>query len=309
MSLNWGFMALKIAVRFGIGVAIATSVFAQSNSEFGDFIGQIGGSTDFKTLQGSRLSVIGRVTGAVSTTPTPNGSITPDHARDDAGSNFGYDFLSPKMSGYRFFNVDNKADQLATAKAAKGKFTEECVSKNGVVEPDESPVASRFWQEHGSRFANADNYFKSTVATAVCVGADQKPIGGFVAITRTLKTEVLFVRKNRTAIYAIKGSSIASAQTFAAEELERVRLKALEETRAQQLKLAYDLEQRRLEAWRKTIALGTSTNCGLVIDVRGPLVQVQLPSNIVGPSGQREFWIKRTELTDHSPVHQCTFGS
>jgi hypothetical protein len=300
-------MAVKSKMLMLIAGVSATVVAAQAQTGFGDFINQIGGSTDFKTLQGSRLSAIGRVASAAGS--SGNASITPDHARDDARLNFGYDFFLPKMSGYRFFNVDNKADQLATAKAAKVKFGNECASKNGIVELDNSPVAKRFWQENAESWQHSDEYFTNTVFTNVCIAADQHPLGGFVAITRTLRTSVFFVRANRTAIYAIKGDGIASAQAFANEERERVRQQLLADDRARQARLAFDAEQRRLAPWRKSIAVGTSTNCGMVIDARGPLVHVQLPGNTTGPSGQREFWIKRTELTDHRPVHQCTFGS
>jgi hypothetical protein len=300
-------MAVKSMMLTLIAGVSATVVAAQVQTGFGDFVNQIGGSTDFKTLQGSRLSAIGRVASVAGS--SGNASITPDHARDDARLNFGYDFFLPKMSGYRFFNVDNKADQLATAKAAKVKFGNECAAKQGIVEPDVSPVASRFRQENGERFRVSDNYFTNTVATEVCTGTNQQPLGGFVAITRTLKTQVFFVRTNRTAIYSIKGDNIASAATFLADGQESQRQQALALERERQLQMSASTEQRRLEAWRKTLVLGTLTNCGLVIDVRGPLVHVQLPGNTTGPSGQREFWIKRTELTDHRPVHQCTFGS
>ena len=293
-----------IFLSAGASAAIASS---PPQPNVSDFISQIGGSTEFKTLQGSRLSGIGRVASAGGGNRNP--SITPDRARDDARLNFGYDFFLPNMSGYRFFKVDNKADQFTTAKAAQAKFAEECASKNGIIEPNDSPVASRFAKDNGERLSVSDNYFSNTVATGVCVGADQQPLGGFVAITRTLKTQVLFVRTNRTAIYAIMGDSIASAATFAEEETERQKQQALAHEQDRKAQITAASEQRKLDAWRKTIVLGTSTNCGLVIDVRGPLVQVQLPGNTTGPSGQRDFWIKRTDLTDHRPVYQCTFGN
>ncbi len=279
---------------FHVAGTCATVGVAQAQTGFGSFIHQIGGSIDVKALQGSRLSVLGRI----SSTGNDNASITPDHAREDARINFGYDFFLPYMTGYRFFNVDNKADQLAPAKAAMAKFAEECAARKGVIEPEASPVATRFRQEKGARFDIAHAYFTNAVSTAVCMGTSQQPLGGFVAITRTLKTPVFFVRTNRTVVYAIKGESIASAATFAAEEQERQRQQA-----------SAAAEQRRLEAWRKTVALGTTTNCGLVIDIRGPLVQVQLPGSWAAPNGSKEFWIKRSELTDHSPVYQCSFGN
>lgn len=67
-------------------------------------------------------------------------------------------------------------------------------------------------------------------------------------------------------------------------------------------------EERRLKPFRDALAIGSRTNCGMVIDVRGPLVQVQLPPSIGGVDGQREFWARRDELTDASPPTGCSFG-
>jgi hypothetical protein len=64
----------------------------------------------------------------------------------------------------------------------------------------------------------------------------------------------------------------------------------------------------RLKPFRAGLTVGSRTNCGLVITVRGPLVQVQLPPNVTGPSGQREFWAPRADLTDAEAPQGCRFG-
>ncbi|MEK9209634.1 hypothetical protein [Sphingomonas sp. 2378] len=64
----------------------------------------------------------------------------------------------------------------------------------------------------------------------------------------------------------------------------------------------------RLRPFRKGLKVGSRTNCGIVIAVRDPLVQVQLSPYISGPSGIREFWVPREELTDATPPRGCGFG-
>jgi hypothetical protein len=67
-------------------------------------------------------------------------------------------------------------------------------------------------------------------------------------------------------------------------------------------------EQERLVPFQKSLTVGTQTNCGLVIDDRGPIVEVQLPAGSVGPNGERQFWIKREELADYPAPKGCSYG-
>jgi hypothetical protein len=64
----------------------------------------------------------------------------------------------------------------------------------------------------------------------------------------------------------------------------------------------------RLVPFRKALTIGTQTNCGLVIDDRGPIVEVQLPKDIAGPNRERQFWIKREELADYPAPKGCSYG-
>jgi hypothetical protein len=67
-------------------------------------------------------------------------------------------------------------------------------------------------------------------------------------------------------------------------------------------------ENIRLAPWRKALAIGSQTNCGLVINDRGAVLEIQLPSGHTGPSGERQFWARRDELTDYVFPKECTFG-
>jgi hypothetical protein len=67
-------------------------------------------------------------------------------------------------------------------------------------------------------------------------------------------------------------------------------------------------EEARLRQFRADLQVGSRTNCGTVIAVRNPLVQVQLPPYVSAPNGDREFWVRRDELTDSSPPTGCRYG-
>jgi hypothetical protein len=67
-------------------------------------------------------------------------------------------------------------------------------------------------------------------------------------------------------------------------------------------------EEERLRPFRAALKVGSRTNCGLVIAVRNPLVQVQLPPHISRQDGTREFWVERNQLTDATPPDGCRFG-
>jgi hypothetical protein len=68
------------------------------------------------------------------------------------------------------------------------------------------------------------------------------------------------------------------------------------------------VENQRLAAFRKSLTIGSQTNCGLVIDDRGPVIEVQLPPATSSPNGERRFWVKRDKLTDYPAPEGCNFG-
>jgi len=68
-------------------------------------------------------------------------------------------------------------------------------------------------------------------------------------------------------------------------------------------------EEERLRPFRAGLQVGSQTNCGMVITVRSPLIQVQLPPFITSPSGAREFWVRRDEVTDARAPTGCRYGA
>jgi hypothetical protein len=69
-----------------------------------------------------------------------------------------------------------------------------------------------------------------------------------------------------------------------------------------------EAENRRLAPWRKALTIGGETNCGLVIDDRGAVLEIQLPTGNTGPNGERTFWSKREVLADYPFPQECGFG-
>jgi hypothetical protein len=69
-----------------------------------------------------------------------------------------------------------------------------------------------------------------------------------------------------------------------------------------------EAENRRLAPWRKALTIGSETNCGLVIDDRGAVLEIQLPTGNTGPNGERTFWSKRDALADYPFPRECGFG-
>lgn len=67
-------------------------------------------------------------------------------------------------------------------------------------------------------------------------------------------------------------------------------------------------ENARLEPWRRNLKVGDQTSCGMVIDVRGPLVEVQLPRYMVPPDGPPRVWLYRSQLSDQYAGSNCQTG-
>lgn len=128
----------------------------------------------------------------------------------------------------------------------------------------------------------------------MCSRGPNQVLGGFVAITydttevatkgeigSRLMSRVSMV-PTRTAVYAYRPDQIRSAAWF---------------QRAQDTYIAdREAEQKRREAFRRDLAIGTVTNCGTVIQIRGPMVEIAVPPTRLTPNGQSTFWSRRDAL-------------
>jgi len=87
---------------------------------------------------------------------------------------------------------------------------------------------------------------------------------------------------------------------------------ALEESLAQQREQDKQQDKALKEALkqdiRTTADVGTETSCGLVIDKRGPLVQVDLKAEYARRSGKDTAWIKKQDLLPDTSGNYCTLN-
>lgn len=262
--------------------ALATvSAGAQQTSGIADFLSLIGGDTDMKT------------SGSLRTRPSPQ--VYP--LLDDA----------PEIIGYRFFSEKLTANGSATAERARYAFAQECTTEGGRIEPEEGEVARTFRDRVlGRRLPPRGGYkhFWSGIS-AVCSREPGRVLGGFVAITYDT-TEVgtkgdlgsrLLSRVStvptRTAVYAYSPNLIRSAATLQAQQV------AVTANR--------EAEQQRGEIFRRELAIGSVTNCGTVIQIRGSMVEIAVPPTALTPNGQSTFWSRRDALAEPLST-PCTYG-
>lgn len=273
--------ASTAATIIATALLLATPVHAGPVASVADFLTTIGGDTDMKTI-GSDLS-------------DPTAEIYP-LTRD-----------GNEVIGYRFFSEKLTANGAATAERTRAAFVQECVAKGGRIEPEDSNVDRGFKDRVlGKRVPRRGDYkhFWSGLS-AVCSRSPSEVMGGFVAITYDT-TEVatkgdmgsrllskIWLQPTRTAVYAYRPERIRTAASF--------------EARDAAILANYAAEQRANEAFQKDIVVGTETNCGTVIQVRGPMVEIAVPPVRPAPNGQSTFWSKRTILTRPGPA-LCTYG-
>lgn len=277
-------MVWRGAVRVAAVLTVAlTAVPGSAQQALGitDFLTAIGGNTDIKT------------SGSLRTDPEPQ--IYPlIRDRDE-------------IAGYRFFSEKLIANGSATAERARDAFARECDAKGGKLEPDESDVARAFRDRVLGRRLPPRGGFKHfwSGISAVCSRGSAQVLGGFVAITYDT-TEVgtkgdfgsrLLSRVStiptRTAVYAYRRNLIRSAASLSAQNATML--------------ANHDAEQRARGAFRRGLAVGTETNCGTVIQVRGPMVEVAVPPTTLTPNGQSSFWSRRDALAQPLAA-PCTFG-
>lgn len=95
--------------------------------------------------------------------------------------------------------------------------------------------------------------------------------------------------------------SVVDTERSAWERAESMR----QESEAQQRQAQ---DESRLTIFRSLLTVGSMTNCGMILQMRGPIAEVQLPGGVVGPAGEKQFWVRRNDLTDERPPNGCAFG-
>lgn len=128
--------------------------------------------------------------------------------------------------------------------------------------------------------------------SASCLGADQGGDGWLYLKILPVTHEFLAAKRQGT---------IAAQQ----HEEDWKRRQAEKQQEAEAFAMA---DKQRLAPWPKALTIGSQTNCGLVINDRGAVLEIQLPSGSTGPTGERQFWVKREELADYPFPQGCAYG-
>ena len=208
-----------------------------------------------------------------------------------------------EIIGYRFFAEKPTANGFVTAERVSGVCARKCAVKGGRIEPDDGEVARSFHNRPLPPRGNFKSFWSGV--SAVCVRSPSEVMGGFVAITLN-NTELvtkgdigarlfspISLMPTRTAVYPYPPDRIRSAASFQAQQAAR---------RADNV-----AEQRTQEAFRRDLAVGMETNCGTVIQIRGPMVEIAVPPIRVALNGQSTFWSKR-DILALPGIAPCTYG-
>jgi hypothetical protein len=127
------------------------------------------------------------------------------------------------------------------------------------------------WAEYACK--RADN----ALFLARMIPVSREYVGGNVIN----QTRYMFAMIEATATGGYTQGEAAQHSDAVAQERERA---------AQQQRIVVQQKQEQTEQWRKSLAIGSDTNCGLIIELRPPLAKVQG----LGASGEK--WRRITDL-------------
>jgi hypothetical protein len=170
--------------------------------------------------------------------------------------------------GYRAFK-DKQAGLIAYK--ARASFATECAALGGHIEgnANRADIAAYFSMAKRATFDGND--------LSVCVDANELPLGALIASTYTNRYKESFVRL------------LVMTQETAAEMMA-----IYHRGMAKELRFQADMAERKINnekdwaAWRETLIIGTETNCGPVIGLRGPMIEIA--------NGGQATWFRREQL-------------
>lgn len=218
---------------------------------------------------------------------------------------------APRIAGARFLEEKLRSNGTATAERARTLFAEQCTTEGGRVEAQNSLAMQAYdkWAV-GKRLPNTAGFKHRWVGlTSLCTAGPDRVLAGFyaavfdptgVATDGDAGSKLmmrLFTQKTKTAIYLIRADGISTPASMNRVEAQRVELR--------QARIA--AEDASIAKLRAEVAVGTETNCGTVIQLRRPMVEIAVPATVRTPNGQATFWSKIDRLLPPS-VAPCTFG-
>lgn len=276
--------AKYVAILISAALALPIPASAQNNDQWNDFWEAIGGSENVDRVG--------------------EDSLVARPLRDNAD----------EIVGARFFRERGSSDPMAVTQRSLRSFEHSCRTRGGsILAPDDAltvefgdRVIAQLVQPTGMR-----HQWRGHVA--ICDGSDGAPIAGFVSLVKD-NSEIhrngdpgsqliggLFGGlRNITAIYLFRADRLPTASDAAI-------FASAEEQRAADVEARMRAAPQEAEEFQANLAIGDETNCGTVIDVRGPMAEVAVPTNRRAPNGEAIFWSRKERL--FPPGHGvCTYG-
>lgn len=213
----------------------------------------------------------------------------------------------------RFFSESAKRDPFLATDRAFAHFETSCAARAGTVLDDANQRTQQFAERVIAHLTcPTGEKYQWRGRAAICDGANGVPLAGMVSVVKDNSGILrdgdagsrllggIFGMSNETAIYLFGPDRLPRRQsTVAAETREAER----------QARAVEDLEEERRELARfqSELAVGDETNCGLVIEIRGPLAKIAVPVNRRAPNRTETFW-SRIELLAPQYTSVCSFG-
>ncbi len=179
----------------------------------------------------------------------------------------------------RFFNGDQLHLKMRYADQAFGL---ECQAHGGNLRAgDQTRMAFDYFAGGGTGLVSSS----ATFSYRACFSSVGAPLSGMVQI----RTQDAY-RRDHLAIYVLTRQATNAVLTaqFDREAREEAFRTAMERRRED--------NDANWAAWRRALAIGSETNCGPVIDIRGPMIEIGLPASLRNTNGPAEIWLKREQL-------------
>ncbi|MEO0689587.1 MAG: hypothetical protein AAFY51_04715 [Pseudomonadota bacterium] len=218
-----------------------------------------------------------------------------------------------EVVGARFFKHKDSKQPFAEADRGLELFRQACSDFGGNLLSLEDDRTASFQERVSGHLTQPSGYKHQWKAkAAICESADGEPLAGYIAVLQD-NSEIaingdagsklfgaLFGVSTPTAIYLFEPDLIPSR-----EDVER---KAIaQEQHAQATASSIERDHERAEVFRENLAIGDETNCGPVIDLRGPMAEIAVPVNRRAPNGETTFW-SRIDRLSPAGFGVCTFG-
>jgi hypothetical protein len=261
-------MSYRPLAHVAATMAFAMGTVAAAATAPDDFLNAIGGSSDVKTV----------------------GAGTPQAMPFTRDRQW--------LVGARFFSEKLKSGAMSTAEAARTAFEQQCRGQGGQIVPDSHPSSISFRRRFLDDLVRPTGYRHQWRGLAIICAADQNHIAGAMMAVVFDPTAVatsgdagsrmmagLFTQPTKTAIYVFRPDAVLPL--VAAEQQTRQDVEARLAARQASLKAA--------EEFQKTLQVGLVTSCGMIIEMRGAVAQVQQNGTYIGVTAPTR-WIRVDQL-------------